>query len=220
MSSILARCTALGIVAGGFALTGDLGWIADRGLAVLHASDVPAPRTEADAAVPATDPAPAPSIARAVADGPPKPSTAAPAAPPAAPAPADDATDAAVAGAADLRPPTGGPERVDLDGLRAGNRVVLWLATAPRSGRPTAYRCLVFDMVDPARAEALVYEAIAFTPDGQPKATATAPKRVRLAHTTIARGGMIHVRRLGIAHEAAGDPGEALGPVAALDIIR
>jgi hypothetical protein len=217
MSSILARCTALGIVAGGFALTGDLGWIADRGLAVLNASDVPAPRPEADAPVPAPEPAPTPS-ARDAAAVPMKPPTAAPA--DAAPAPIHDASDAAVAGAADLRPPTGGPERVDLDGLRAGDRVVVWVATAPRSGRPSAYRCLVLDMVDPARAEALVYEAIAFTPDGQPKATASAPKRVRLADALIAQGGMIRIRRLGIAHEAAGDSGEALGPVAAVDVIR
>jgi hypothetical protein len=213
MSSILARCTALGIVAGGFALTGDLGWIADRGLAVINASDVPASRPEADAARPAPEPAPPPSVAAAAAV-PVEPPAAAP------PAPVHDASDAAVANAADLRPPTGGPERVDLDGLRAGDRVVVWLATAPRSGRPSAHRCLVLDTVDPARAEALVYEAIAFTPDGQPKATASAPKRVRLASPAITRGGMIQIRRLGIAHDAGADSGETLGPVVALDLIR
>lgn len=41
MQNFLVSCLALGIIAGGFALTGDLGWIAGRGLRVIQAANVP-----------------------------------------------------------------------------------------------------------------------------------------------------------------------------------
>ena len=41
MQSFLAKCAALGIVAGGFTLTGDVGRLADRGRQLLDARTVP-----------------------------------------------------------------------------------------------------------------------------------------------------------------------------------
>ena len=40
MSNLLAKFTALGIIAAGFSLTGDLGWLARKGSDVLQAADV------------------------------------------------------------------------------------------------------------------------------------------------------------------------------------
>ena len=40
MPNLLAKLTALGLIGGGFAATGDLGWIAERGMRVLDTADV------------------------------------------------------------------------------------------------------------------------------------------------------------------------------------
>ncbi|MCE9631075.1 MAG: hypothetical protein K8S94_10240 [Planctomycetia bacterium] len=219
MSTILARCTALGIIAGGFAITGDLGRLADRGMKVLSASDVPAappvepqpsvePAAEAHAAV---QPVPVGTTAAA---------TAAP--PTSSPGPAHDA--APVVQTADLRPPAGGLDTIDVSQLQPGDRLVVWLTVARRPGAP-AYRCLVFDMVDPAAAEALVYEAVSFSKDGQPKAAALPPRRVRISTaspsgSSIARLGTMRIQSLGIAHSAAEGRGDTIGPIVALDVVR
>jgi hypothetical protein len=241
MSTILARCAALGIVAGGFAVTGDLGRLADRGLKVLNASDVPAAHSTESGTV--EESAPAAASAAAVATlpsaGPPAPLTPAspPAAPPqaisdgpvakaaaaASPSPAAAHDPAPVGSTLDFRPGAGGLEQADIAALSPGNRLVVWLTVARRAGTP-AYRCLVFDMVDPAAAEALVYEAVSFTADGRPQATATAPRRVRIAGGAdgrmVAKGGAIRVQRLGIAQGLDGDHGEIVGPIVAIDVIR
>jgi hypothetical protein len=212
MSTILARCTAIGIVAGGFALTGDLGRLADRGMKVLNASDVPAAR--------GIEPG------SAVAE-PTSGLVAAPAPAPAAPSPPAAAHDPTpVAKTLDFRPATGGLERADIAGLDPGNRLVVWFTVARRVGQP-AYRCLVFDMVDPAAAEALVYEAVSFTADGHPQATATPPRRVRISggadDHTVAKGSFLRIQHLGIAQDLGGEHGgggEVAGPIASLDVIR
>lgn len=229
MSNILARCTALGIVAGGFALTGDLGRLASRGFEVLNASDVPAARSTAE-------PGEAPAAASPPSDPPLLP-TAGPEA-----APKAIAADAAAAAAAsppvvepahesallardiDFKPPAGGVAHVDITSLAAGDRLVIWLKLPRRTGS-LAYRCLVFDMVDPEAGEALVYEAVSFTAAGQPQATATPPRRVRIAGdgpsgTVIAARGGIRVQRLGIAHAVATETSDAIGPIESLDVIR
>lgn len=221
MSTILARCTALGIVAGGFALTGDLGRLADRGMRVLSASDVPATRSVETQ--PSVEPAPAVHTAAKPAPVPvgmPTPATAAAPTPPCGSA--DDA--APVVQAADLRPQAGGPDTIDVSQLQPGNRLVVWLAVVRRPGAP-AYRCLVFDIVDPAAAEALVYEAVSFTKDGQPKAAALPPRRVRIgtpspSGSSIGRLGTMRIQPLGIAHATAHDEGDTIGPIVALDVVR
>ena len=59
MQNLLPKAAVLAIIAGGFALTGDLGWITDRGLRVLDAADValPAARDEEPVAGPVAAPA-------------------------------------------------------------------------------------------------------------------------------------------------------------------
>ena len=42
MRTFLARCTMLGLLVGGFALTGDAGWIVRQGQSILNATTVPA----------------------------------------------------------------------------------------------------------------------------------------------------------------------------------
>jgi hypothetical protein len=235
MSTILARCAAIGIVAGGFAVTGDLGRLAERGLKVLHASDVPVARSTDDTAAaapeatlaPSSPPTVAPTVSpvmpppQAISDSPSSRPTPATASPPAAahdPAP--------VANTLDFRPAAAGLEQADIAALGPGERLVVWLTVARRAGNP-AYRCLVFDMVDPAAAEALVYEAVSFTADGHPRATATPPRRVRIVGGgdghIVAKGAAIRIQHLGIAQGNGGDhgkAGEVVGPIVSLDVIR
>ncbi len=40
MRTFLARCTMLGLLVGGFALTGDAGWILAKGRSLLNATTV------------------------------------------------------------------------------------------------------------------------------------------------------------------------------------
>jgi hypothetical protein len=226
MSSLLSRVAAIGIVAGGFALTGDLGRLASRGMRVLNASDVPAPRSAEPAPV---EQAAAPTLTAVPEAATPTP-LAAPSDSPSGGGPGEAARPAAAAPlirAADLRPPAGGPEEVSLSSLSAGSRVVIWLAVRRGAG-PQAFRCLVLDLVDPAAAEALLYEAVSFTADGRPAAAASAPRRIRLAGeaatATIRREAFLAYRSLGTAavpHATeASTPTESLGPIVALDVTR
>ena len=152
MSSILSRIAAIGIIAGGFAVTGDLGKLAKRGLDVVNSRDVPTARPEESVSSPAeTALADAANheveqivaTAEAIAGGnPPQNST-----PPGAPL-----GKAVIARDADFRPPQHGIDTIEFSSLAAGNRIVVWLAMPRRSGG-RAYRCLVFDVVDPAGLE-------------------------------------------------------------------
>lgn len=189
MPTILSRLLAVGVIAGGFALTGDLGRLASRGLEVLNARDVPAPRP---------------------AEPPPSPAVPQPAAAPVAPS-----------GVADFRPPRDGMDRVDPAFLAAGSRVVVWL-TVPRGSGGRAYRCLVFDVIDPREAEALAYEAVSLAADGSPKATASPPRRVRFGGDgpdgALVTNGHVEIQRRGVAADGVGQ--ERLGPIAALGVVR
>jgi len=223
--SILSRLAAVGLVAGGFALTGDLGRLADTGLRVLNARDVPAPRAED---VPPAEPA-APALTALPETAAPTPVTAKPAVESAAagtPAPSPaPATAPPVIRSGDLRPPAGGPEEVAIGSLDAGSRVVMWIAVRRGAG-PSAYRCLVLDLVDPAAGEALLYEAVSFTADGRPAAAASAPRRIRLAGdpaaTTIRRGQFTAYQPLGTSAVAdrAHAESESVGPIVAIDVVR
>jgi hypothetical protein len=220
--SILSRLAAVGLVAGGFALTGDLGRLADTGLRVLNARDVPAAKAEQTEPVPPAEPvaAAAPALTALPEADVPTPVTAAP-----APAAAGPAAATPVVRSGDLRPPAGGPEEVALGSLDAGSRVVIWLAVR-RGGAQSAYRCLVIDVVYPAESEALLYEAVSFTADGRPAAAASAPRRIRLvgdpAAPTIRRGQFTAYQPLGTAAVAdrAHAAAESIGPIVAIDVVR
>jgi hypothetical protein len=232
--SILSRLAAVGLVAGGFAVTGDLGRLADTGLRVLNARDIPAAQAEPAEAVLPVEPAAAatPALTALPEANAPTPVPATPAGAPAAaaatptPATAGPAAAPPVVRSGDIRPPAGGPEEVAIGSLDAGSRVVIWLAVR-RGGAQSAYRCLVIDVVDPAEAEALLYEAVSFTADGRPAAAASAPRRIRLvggptAAGTIRRGQFAAYQPLGTAaiadraHVAA----ESVGPIVAIDVLR
>jgi hypothetical protein len=220
MSTILSRIAAIGIIAGGFALTGDLGRLVKRGLEVVNSRDIPAARSD-DAEAAAQEIEAVTAAAETIAAG-----GLAPAAKPAAEPAAKSASESprgkpAIARAADFRPPQGGIDAVELATLAPGNRVVVWLAMPRRSGG-RAYRCLVFDLIDPASGEALAYEAVSFAADGKPQATAVPPRRVRLQGDglggAVAKSGRIDVQRRGSAADGVGH--ETVGPIAALDVVR
>lgn len=128
MENLLGTCLAIGILVGGFAVTGDLGRLAARGMRVIQATDVPLGAGQAAVPVPAAAPVSA-SAATAV-------TTAAGVVP----------RPAVVAG-----PPRRGtgPERVDLAAARPGQRILVWLDT---NAEP-----LPIDVVDPATAAVILH---------------------------------------------------------------
>lgn len=198
MSNFLARCAAIGLVGGGFAATGDLGWLAARGMRLVNARTIPSEEAPTEVATAASAAAPAATPAT-------------PPLPPSATDPFHSPPAARPAGqpAGDPSPPSNGPERVDLATLRPGERVTIWI------GRPTIARqpWIAFDVVDPAAGEALL-----FTPG-----MAARRVKVRAARgsspSIVAKGEGIVVTPLGPAHhDQAG--GEPLGPITALAVGR
>jgi hypothetical protein len=206
MQNLLAKLAALGLIGGGFAATGDLGWLAARGRRVLDAADVAAPAA-AEEPEPAAGAGQGDAIGPAAAVAPPGPIVN-----PAAPAPASPVA-AAPAPAVVMKPPAGGPREIVWANLAAGGRVVVWLASG-------GTRCLVLDVVDAATGEALVYEAAAVSSEGRPLTTAGPPRRVVVgrAGPGLAVGGMLQLAPAGIA--AAGNGGRRLGPIEALTVIE
>lgn len=198
MSNFLARCAAIGLVGGGFAATGDLGWLAARGMRLVNARTIPSEETPADAAA---------VVSAATPDIPP----ATPPLPPSATDPFRSPSAARPAGQSDgdPSPPSNGPAQIDLATLRPGERVTIWI------GRPTIARqpWIAFDIVDPTAGEALL-----FTPG-----MAARRVKIRAARgsqpSIVSKGEGIVVTTLGPAHhDQAG--GETIGPVTALAIGR
>lgn len=128
MHNLLGTCLAIGILVGGFAVTGDLGRLAARGMRVIQATDVPVGFTQ--------DPGPGPGVAPVDAPA----ATTVTAASGVVPRPA------VVAG-----PPRRGigPERVELAAARPGQRILVWLGT---NAEP-----LPVDVVDPATAAVILH---------------------------------------------------------------
>ena len=212
MPNLLAKLTALGLIGGGFAATGDLGWIAERGMRVLAAADVATPSAREEA-VPAADAGPEFALPPPTPVAPPTAPAPPPATSPVTPSPPSQAR-AAAAPAPALQPPSGGPKQIAWAGIAAGDRIVVWLAAG-------GTRCLVLDMVDPATGEALAYDAAAVSPDGRPLMAAGPPRRVvvgrRSGQSGLAVGGMISLAAAGIATQ--GESGRWLGPIEALTLV-
>jgi hypothetical protein len=218
MQSFLAKVAALALVAGGFAVTGDLGRLVDRGRRVIEgrgrAATAPAeapPQVAAGAAEPPRTAAPAAAV---------DPGPLAPLLPaePLAARPRDPAADAPVGRRVAVPPPpTTGPAAVDPRQLAAGARVLVWVRQA---GRPAnaAHDLVALDIVDPGSAEALLHRHAALALDGRTRVEA-APRRVVIGTagaSRIARGEPLRLTPLhGV--NGPGQP-ETLGSVAAIEI--
>lgn len=199
MQNLLAKLAALGVIGGGFAATGDLGWLANRGMRVLDAVEVASPVAPEDPAWTGFEPRPAGGLG--VPAEPPAPVVSPVGPPPTAPP------------AVVMRPPAGGPRQIVWANLAAGGRVVVWLASG-------GTRCMVLDCVDAETGEALAYEAAAVSPEGRPLTTAGPPRRVVVGRDGpgLVVGGILQLAPAGIAARDSG--GQRLGPIEALTLIE
>jgi hypothetical protein len=203
MQSFLSKLAGFGLIVGGFAATGDLRGLVDRGTKLVNATTVP---VDAEAEPASPPPGPVPQPAYAVQALP-----AAPPVQPALPAPAE-ARDAPVGHpVAAARLPVSTLESLDLRTLAPGKRLAVWVGTPPA--------LVAFDVVDPASGEVLEQQ---LTQAGE--APHAIPRRVRLEGDAarprqIVRGGSLRLSPLGIAHGASpAGPTETLGPVRAIQI--
>lgn len=193
MNDLLARVAVIAVIAGGFAATGDLGWLVGRTTKLLDARTIPGAT--------AGDPPSATPVATAEASPMPAAAPEKPVRPPAPPVPVTSPQ--ALGTPAPLPPSGGGPDRVDFAALAPGDRVRVWAGLSSRGGRP---RCLVLDVVDPASGEALAHG------DG------IAPRRVMLsagAGGTIVRGRPLALAVAGIAR----DPAATASPWGTIDAV-
>ena len=208
MSNLLARCATLGIVAAGFAATGDLGWLASRGLRLVNARTIPSEQPTADP-MPGVPAVPAPQGAGQgagggfVLPGGVQPPVAAHAS---GPEPARHASRAP----AEPQPPATGPDRIDLAALRPGERVTVWTG---RSGTEPRQRCLAFDIVVPATGEALLVIP------GMPPRRVTVRAASGGSATVLAKGASLVVTPLGPARQDR-PTGDSMGPVTAIAVGR
>ena len=228
MQSFLAKCAALGIVAGGFTLTGDVGRLAERGQRLLDARTVPSettaqPVTNGHDATPQTTEAPqsAPAVASQSAGQP------APAAVSASPSPAHTRSlpsvpllDAPVGRTVAIPPPpTNGPDGVDLRHVPAGSRMLVWVRRPGSAGRSRSTDLIALDLIDPNTGEALEHRHAAMTHGSEGTTVHAAPRRVvitRDATNKIAKGGTLRITPLhgviGLGNE------EAIGTVLAVEV--
>jgi hypothetical protein len=202
MRNILPKLLAIGLLSGGFAATGDLGWLARRGIRLLEASTVP---TESAAFEPNADgtgydPAGVASTGFGSAD-----------------LGGTDLGGATPGGALGLTSsrqgihPADGPAAVDLAALMPGARLVVWVRNPGTRGAEP----VTLDLIDPAGGAALLHRG------GEP------PRRVRVMSGSSGllgnRGGVtpglavrapLLVQPLGLAHGAAGQT-ETCGSIVA-----
>jgi len=210
MQSFLVKCAALGIVAGGFTLTGDVGRLADRGRRLLDARTVPS-ETPADHSTGADEA-----------------TIQANAAPQAAPAPAPARTppsvplllDAPIGRAVAVPPPPAkGPDSIDLRQVPAGSRVLVWVRRPGSTSRSRSTDLIALDLIDPNTGEALEHRHAAMTHGSEGTTVNAAPRRVvitRDATNKIAKGAMLRITPL---HGVIGlGSEEAIGTVLAVDV--
>lgn len=196
MQSLLAKLAAVSLIGAGFAVTGDLRRLADRGTRFLNATAVPTGEADHASGQPAPGPLPAAGSV------------------PALPERGESVQhrDAPLGSPVDaLRLPTSTLDTIDLRALAAGARVTVWVGTPPA---PVA-----FDIVDPASGEVL--EQSVSLSGGGPQAVS---RRLRLEGassrpTRIDRGSTLRLIPLGVAYGSRpAGPAETLGPVRALEV--
>jgi len=205
MQSLLAKIAALALLGAGFAATGDLRRLADRGTRFLHTTTVPTGRADPAAGGSIPDPSEAP------------PPVAPPAgfaqgqAPSSGSPPAADHRDAPLGSPVEVRRlPVSTLESVDVGRLAPGARLTMWVGAALAP--------VTFDIVDPDAGEVL--EQAASPSGGGPQGIA---RRLRLegsaSRLRIDRGGMLRLTPLGVAYGARpAGPAETLGPVRAIEV--
>ena len=228
MQSFLAKCAALGIVAGGFTLTGDVGRLAERGQRLLDARTVPSetpaePMTEGHAGSAQATEAPQATAAAVVASQP--AGQLAAAVPPAAPAPARTLPsvpllDAPIGRAVAIPPPPAkGPDSIDLRQVPAGSRLLVWVRRTGSTGRSRSIDLIALDLIDPNAGEALEHRHAAMTHGNEGTTVHAAQRRVvitRDAANRIAKGAMLRVTPL---HGVIGlGSEEAIGTVLAVEV--
>lgn len=235
MQNPLGKLALLALLGGGFAVTGDLGRLAARGMRLLESTTVPAEQPPAEVIPPAaatTDPVPVPPPA-------PRPPEAAASAQPASPVHLVDdeapipvpVADAPAAHPPRLPAPGTSPTAVDLAALPSGTRVLIWLPAA--AGRPGWHRCLAIDVVAPQGGEALLHHEVTLAPGQQTSRMTGAPSRVTIraagspglfggtqTSSRLVVGGMIECTPIGLAHASVGDRTERIGPIAAIAVER
>ena len=215
MQSFLAKCAALGIVAGGFTLTGDVGRLADRGRQLLDARTVPS-ETPTDqptggheatiqaTGVPQAAPTPAPTPTPA----------------PARILPSVPLLDAPMGRAVAVPPPPAkGPDSIDLRQVPAGSRVLVWVRRPGSTGRSRSTDLIALDLIDPNTGEALEHRHAAMTHDSEGTTVHAAPRRVvitRDATNKIAKEAMLRIAPLHGVNGLGSE--EAIGTVLALEV--
>ena len=209
MQSFLAKCAALGIVAGGFTLTGDVGRLADRGRRLLDARTVPS-ETPTDQTTGGHE---ATIQATAVPQAAPTPA-------PARTLPSVPLLDAPMGRAVAVPPPPAkGPDSIDLRQVPAGSRVLVWVRRPGSTSRSRSTDLIALDLIDPNSGEALEHRHAAMTHGSEGTTVHAAPRRVvitRDATNKIAKGAMLRIAPL---HGVNGlGPEEQIGTVLAIDV--
>jgi hypothetical protein len=222
MKTFLSRCAAVGLIAGGFAITGDLSRLMARGTHLLNATAIPqesptAPVEGVPSPANTHPPGQMPAMTAAAdqsAAAVPLPA----AVPSAAPQPAAtaDPFDAPVGRrVSHPAPPADGLERIDSSSLQLGDRLLVWIG-----GRGGRHAVIAFDLIDPASGEAIEHRHV-FT-DMDDDGVQIAGRRVRFAGATnprqIAVADQILLLPIGIVHGAPA--AESLGPVTAIQLQR
>jgi len=220
MQSFLAKCAAVGIVAGGFTLTGDVGRLAERGQRLLDARTVPS-----------ESPAEPPTVAEVA------PVTAGESAPTAAPATAVVAAQPAGAPPELLKPhivlldapqgrtvavpapPAQGPDSIDLRQLAAGNRVLVWVRRQGAVGRGRSVDLLRLDLIDPNRGEALEHRHADMTHGSESTTVYATQRRVVITLDTRGRIAKETMLKLAPLHGVNGlGAEESIGQIIAIDV--
>lgn len=230
MRTFLAKCSAVALIAGGFALTGDAGRLLARGRGVIDATTIPQAAAPSAPAPPVVSDAPAVVEAESAATPPAQPATAPASAAsslPASPPPPD----APVGSPAPRFVPGGTAQTtVHVTALSPGDRILVWIGKNAARGTVAP---LAFDVVDPVTGDAIELRHAS----GDDRRSPLAPRRrVRLEGSlqqgmfagsrSALVGGRIDVQRAlvlssidppGTARSSA--TSETIGPVVGLRVV-